>query len=146
MNNLILPCLRCKTKNRISAAKQHLIPKCGSCKGAIDITLKAIPVELNDPEFQTFIAQASLPVMVDFYSPSCGPCRAIAPLIATLSRDYLGQVIIAKLDTSHNPGTAMHYKIRGVPSLLFFDKGQMLDQMIGAPPETQLRQRLDSIG
>ncbi|MEA3469313.1 MAG: thioredoxin domain-containing protein [Thermodesulfobacteriota bacterium] len=145
MNSLIITCPSCNAKNRIPADKQHLSPKCGKCGKQIDPRPGAVPVELTDTEFQTFIAGSSLPVMVDFYSPTCGPCRAIAPLISTLTKEYLGKVIIAKLDTSTNPGTAMHYKIRGVPSLLFFQKGQVADQIVGAPPETQLRQKLDAI-
>jgi len=146
MNSLIITCPSCKTKNRIPAGKQHLSPKCGKCSEQIDIRTQAVPVELTDPEFQPFIAEAQLPVMVDFYSPTCGPCKAIAPVITNISRDYLGKVIIAKLDTSSNPGTAMHYKIRGVPSLLFFKNGQVVDQIVGAPPEPQLRQKLDAMG
>lgn len=83
--------------------------------------------------------------MVDFYSPTCGPCQSIAPVIVHLSKEYLGKVIIAKMDTSTNPGTAMHYQIRGVPSLFFFKDGEKVDQIVGAPPENQLRQKLDSI-
>jgi thioredoxin 2 len=146
MNSLIITCPSCKTKNRIPAGKQHLFPKCGKCSEQIDLRPQAMPVELTDPEFQSFIAEARLPVMVDFYSPTCGPCKAITPAITKISRDYLGKVIIAKLDTSSNPGTAMHYKIRGVPSFLFFKNGQMVDQIVGAPPEPQLRQKLDAMG
>ena len=105
----------------------------------------ATPVELTDTEFQSFIARVTLPVMVDFYSPTCGPCKSIAPLISKIAKDYLGRVVIAKLDTSCNPGTAMHYQIRGVPSLLFFKNGKIVDQIVGAPPESQLRQSLDSL-
>jgi len=83
--------------------------------------------------------------MVDFYSPTCGPCKAIAPVITNLSKEYLGKVIIAKLDTSKNPGTAMHYKIRGVPSLFFYKNGEVIDQIVGAPPESQLRQKLNTM-
>lgn len=105
----------------------------------------AAPVELSDSDFQSFISSASLPVMVDFYSPTCGPCKSIAPLISKIAKEYLGKVIIAKLDTSTNPGTAMHYQIRGVPSLLFFTNGKRVDQIVGAPPESQLRRSLDSL-
>jgi len=146
MNNIIITCPSCGTKNRIPAGKQHLSPKCGQCSKQINPVSQAVPVELNDSDFQSFIAHSSLPVMVDFYSPTCGPCKAIAPVITNISKDYLGKVIIAKLDTSSNPGTAMHYKIRGVPSLLFFKNGQVVDQIVGAPPELQLRQKLDGIG
>ncbi len=145
MNNLIITCPSCSAKNRIPADKQHLSPKCGKCGKQIDPRPWSVPVELTDTEFKTFIAGSLLPVMVDFYSPTCGPCKAIAPLISKLTKEYLGKVIIAKLDTSTNPGTAMHYKIRGVPSLLFFQNGQVADQIVGAPPETQLRQKLDAI-
>ena len=140
---MVLACQSCHKKNRIPADKQHLSPKCGSCGQPMSLDGRAVPVELIDSDFQPFIAGATLPVLVDFYSPTCGPCQAIAPLIMTLANDYLGRVIIAKLDTSTNPGTAMHYQIRGVPSLLFFRKGQIVDQVIGAPPEAQLRQKLD---
>ncbi len=145
MNNLILSCPACSAKNRIPANKQHLSPRCGKCSRELDIRSQATPVELNDREFQSFVTQAALPVMVDFYSPTCGPCKSIAPLITKIARDYLGKVIIAKLDTSSNPGTAMHYQIRGVPSLLFFKNGTLVDQIVGAPPESQMRQNLDSL-
>ncbi len=145
MNNLIISCPSCNAKNRIPADKQHLSPKCGKCGKQIDLRPAAVPIELIDSDFQSFISGSSLPVMVDFYSPTCGPCKAIAPFISRIAKEYLGKVIIAKLDTSTNPGTAMHYKIRGVPSLLFFKNGQIVDQIVGAPPETQLRQKLDAI-
>ncbi len=145
MNTLIVSCQACKTKNRIQAGKQHLSPKCGKCGHSIELGSSAIPVELSDPEFQSFVKTADLPLMVDFYSPTCGPCKAIAPLIKTMSEEYLGEVIVAKINTSDNPGTAMHYKIRGVPSLLFFKNGELIDQIVGAPPEPQLRHKLNAI-
>jgi thioredoxin 2 len=145
MNSLIISCPACKTKNRIQAGKQHLSPKCGKCAQAIEVGTQATPVELMDSEFQSFITEAKLPVMVDFYSPTCGPCNAIAPVVNTMSKEYLGKVVIAKINTSDNPGTAMHYKIRGVPSLLFFKDGKVVDQVVGALPEPQLRQKLNAI-
>ena len=145
MNNIILVCPSCAAKNRIPAGKQHLGPQCGKCGAKISTGSNAVPVELTDGEFQSFIQGATLPVMVDFYSPSCGPCQSIAPVIAKLASQYLGKVIIAKLDTSKNPGTAMHYQIRGVPSLYFFKRGAIVDQIVGAPPEAQLRQKLDTL-
>ncbi len=145
MDTIILTCPKCNTKNKIPTGKQHLKPKCGKCGTPINTAAHAVPVELVDSEFQAFIANASLPVMVDFYSPTCGPCQSIAPILSRLAREYFAKVIIAKLNTSTNPGTAMHYNIRGVPSLYFFNKGSLVDQIVGAPPEAQLRQKLDSI-
>lgn len=145
MNSIILACPSCSAKNRIPAAKQHLFPKCGKCGERIHTGSAAVPVELTDSEFRPFITNTSVPVMVDFYSPTCGPCRSIAPIIANLAKEYMGRVIVAKLDTSSNPGTAMHYQIRGVPSLYFFKHGEVVDHMVGAPPEVQLRQKLDQL-
>ena len=145
MNNIILVCPDCSAKNRIPAGKQHLTPKCGKCGAKLGTAAYAVPVELIDSEFQSFVKGASLPVMVDFYSPTCGPCQSIAPVIANLAKEYLGKVIIAKMNTSTNPGTAMHYQIRGVPSLFFFKKGEVVDQIVGAPPEAQLRQKLNTL-
>lgn len=145
MNNIIIACPSCAAKNRIPAAKQHLFPKCGKCGKQIDTRQTAVPVELTDSEFQSFIAHTTLPVMVDFYSPTCGPCQSIAPVITQLAGEYFGKIIIAKLDTSTNPGTAMHYQIRGVPSLYFFKNGGVVDHVVGAPPVEQLRQKLNTM-
>jgi thioredoxin 2 len=103
----------------------------------------AVPVELNDSEFQDFINQATKPLMVDFFSPTCGPCRMLAPVIDTMTKKFFGRVIIAKLDTSRHQMSASQYQIRGVPTLLFFKNGQLVDQVTGALPEQELTQLLE---
>ena len=120
-------------------------PLCGKCGERLVLGNSAAVVQLGDQDFQKFVSEATLPVMVDFFSPSCGPCQAIAPLISRLAEIYLGKAIIAKLDTSLHPGTAAHYQIRGVPSLLFFKNGSVVDQLVGAPPEQELLSRLDRL-
>jgi thioredoxin 2 len=143
VNSIVIACSNCGTKNRIPADKQHLGPKCGSCKAAINLGGSAVPVELNDSEFQGFINQAAKPVMVDFFSPTCGPCRMLALVIDTMANKFYGRVIIAKLDTSRNQKTATQYRISGVPTLLFFKNGQLVDQVTGALPEQELTQLLE---
>ena len=69
----------------------------------------AVPVELDDQSFNDFISQASLPTMVDFFSPTCGPCQTLAPVVDRLAAKYIGRAIIAKLDTSRHPLSASHY-------------------------------------
>jgi thioredoxin 2 len=145
MNTFIVTCPSCSAKNRIPADRQHLRPKCGKCSIPLDLRENARPIELTDHDFQDFLGRATQPVMVDFYSPTCGPCKALAPLILHLSREYLGRVHIATLDTSRNPAAASRYQIRGVPTLLFFQQGQVIDQVVGAPPEQQLRQKLEQL-
>ena len=121
----------------------HPGPKCGNCKTAINLTGSAVPVELNDSDFQGFINQAAKPVMVDFFSPTCGPCRMLAPIIDTMTKKFFGRIIIAKLDTSRHQMSASQYQIRGVPTLLFFNNGQLVDQVTGALPEQELTQLLE---
>ncbi len=144
MNEVIVSCGECGTKNRIPQTKQHLKPRCGKCGGIVSVGTAAVPVSLGDHDFQQFLRSVKLPVMVDFFSPSCGPCQALSPLIKELAVRYLGRVIIATLDTSRHAGTSAHYQIRGVPSLLFFKNGMIVDQIIGAPPESTLVAKLDS--
>ena len=144
MNSVIVTCEHCNAKNRIPAAKQHLRPKCGKCKKELEMTGKAIPVELDDHSFHDFIGQAKLPAMVDFFSPTCGPCQMLAPTVERLAVRYFGRAIVAKLDTSRNLVTAGRYGIRGVPTLLFFKDGQLRDQLTGAVPEQVLVQKLDA--
>jgi thioredoxin len=143
MNSIVVACNRCGTKNRIPADKQHLGPKCGSCKTTISLAGAAVPVELDDSTFTGFINQASKPVVVDFYSPTCGPCRMLAPVIDTMAGKFYGRLIIAKLDTSRHQITAAQYKIRGVPTLIFFKNGSPVDQVTGALPEHELAKLLD---
>ena len=143
MNNIVVACSSCSTKNRIPADKQHLGPKCGSCKTAISLANDAVPVELEDATLPGFISQASKPVMVDFFSPTCGPCRMLAPTIDTMAKKFLGRIIIAKIDTSRNQTAAAQYRIKGVPTLLFFKNGELVDQKTGALPEQDLAQLLE---
>ena len=145
MGGVIVPCAACGAKNRIPEKKQHLGPLCGKCSQRIVVGKHAVPVTLGDGDFQQFIKNAGLPVMVDFFAPTCGPCQAIAPLVSRLAGRYAGRVIVAKLDTSEHPGTAAHYQIRGVPSLLFFKNGSVVDQLIGAPPEAQLVAKIETL-
>jgi len=145
MSAIIVTCSACGAKNRIPEKKQHLHPRCGKCAGPVNIGAAAVPVSLGDGDFQQFIRAAELPVMVDFFSAGCGPCQALAPIITKLAGRYLGKIIVAKLDTGAHPGTASHYRIRGVPTLMFFRAGELLDQVVGAVPEAELIARLDRI-
>jgi thioredoxin 2 len=145
MDSIIVACTSCGRKNRISADKQHLRPKCGHCGAPISLKELAVPVELDDHNFHDFIKQASLPVMVDFFSPTCGPCQMMAPVVQALAPKNINKIIVAKLDTSRNPQTASFFNIRGVPSFLFFKNGGLVDQIAGAVPEAVLEQKISSL-
>ena len=136
----IIVCPACGTKNRIPPEKQGLTPKCGRCQNRLSGVF-----ELTDQNFSQVIGATSLPILVDFYSPTCGPCRMIAPIVEELARRYQGRVLVAKLDTSRHPMTPARFQIRGVPTLIFFRQGQIADQVVGAVPAQELEARLQRL-
>ena len=145
MNSIIVPCSSCNGNNRVPTDKQHLPAKCGRCGASLDLGTRVVPVELDDHTLQRFLAGCSLPVMVDFYSRNCGPCRALMPVIATAARRFHGQVVVAQINADCNPGSSGHFQIRGVPTLIFFARGSEVDRLVGAPPVEELNDRLSAI-
>jgi thioredoxin 2 len=145
METLII-CPGCGTKNRIPADKQHLSPKCGRCKRALaGAPQSGLVNPITDAQFHSLVEQASLPVLVDFYSPTCGPCQMLAPTLDTLARDYVGRLLVFKIDTSNQQINAQRFHIRGVPTLLLFKNGQLIDQIVGAVPRGDIEQRLRTL-
>ncbi len=146
MNETILVCPSCGAKNRIPADKQHLTPKCGRCGASLAAAGQGAGViELGDHNFQQVIGSTSMPVLVDFYSPTCGPCKMLAPVITDLAHQYAGRALICKMDTSRHQMTPGRFQIRGVPTLIFFKNGQAVDQVVGAVPASELETRLNNL-
>lgn len=102
-------------------------------------------VTLTDQNFESEVLQSSQPVLVDFWATWCGPCRAIAPIIEELARDYEGRAKIAKLDVDDNATTASRFNVRSIPTLLFFQNGKVVDQIVGSTPKSLLQSRLDAL-
>jgi thioredoxin 2 len=100
---------------------------------------------LFDAAFHSQVEQSQLPVLLDFYSPTCGPCRTIAPIMEALAREYAGRLLVFKLDTSTQQMTAARFQIRGVPTLLFFQNGQVVDQVVGAVPRSEIEHRIQQM-
>lgn len=96
-------------------------------------------IEVNDQNFKTEVLDSSIPVLVDFWAPWCGPCRLIGPIVEELSNEYDGKLKVVKLNTDENQQTATGYHISGIPSLLLFKEGQVADQLVGAVPKSRLQ-------
>lgn len=101
------------------------------------------PITVTDDTFEDEVIKAGTPVLVDFWADWCAPCKMIAPIVEQLADEYDGSVRFAKLDVDANPKTPMTYGIRGIPTLLIFDDGKPVGQVVGAVPKSALKKRID---
>lgn len=94
--------------------------------------------EVTDQSFQADVLSSSTPTIVDFWAEWCMPCKAMAPILEDVASRYQGQVNFKKLNVDHNPNTAMQYRIMGIPTLLVFKNGQVIDQLVGLGQKPQI--------
>ena len=94
--------------------------------------------DVTDATFEAEVLKANIPVLVDFWAPWCGPCRAVAPVVEEIATEYIGKLKVLKLNTDENPKTAQSYRISGIPSLMVFKNGQPVEQVVGAVPKSTL--------
>lgn len=97
------------------------------------------PINVTDQAFQKTVLESSLPVIVDFWAPWCGPCRMVAPTLEKLAKEYAGELIVAKVNTDENPEWAMKYGVQGIPTMLLVYGGKIVNRQVGALPEPVLR-------
>lgn len=96
-------------------------------------------VNVTDSTFETLILKSDTPALVDFWASWCAPCRAIAPLVEEIAGQYLGKVKVAKMNVDENPATPGRYGVRGIPTLILFKGGKVIDQVVGAVPKNQIK-------
>ncbi|OGV69800.1 MAG: thioredoxin [Lentisphaerae bacterium RIFOXYA12_FULL_48_11] len=98
--------------------------------------------EIQENEFQNEVLESSVPVLVDFFAPWCGPCRALAPALEDIAKTYGDKLKIVKVNVDNAYKLAVDFKIRGVPTLMIFNNGELVDNIVGLPPLSVLRQKL----
>ena len=137
--HLTIRCQFCDTWNRVDAARAADRPKCGKCGKPM---LLDRPVALNDETFARTIADAEVPVLVDFYADWCGPCKMMAPEVDAVASAHEGRALVGKLDTDRSPATAAKFQIRGIPTVIVFAKGREVARQTGAVRQRALEELL----
>ena len=102
-------------------------------------------VILSEANFQNEVIAASQPVLVDFWAPWCGPCRTIGPMVNELAKDFDGRAKVAKVNVDDAPALAQRFGIQGIPTLLIFWDGRVVDQVTGGVPKRELAAKLDQV-
>jgi len=104
---------------------------------------ESILVNVNDKNFTSEVLDSTVPVLVDFWATWCGPCRSISPIVEELAKEFTGKVKVTKLNVDENPSTPSQYGVRGIPTLILFKGGKILDQIVGAVPKARLKAMLE---
>ncbi len=102
------------------------------------------PMHVTETDFEEKVLRATMPVVVDFWAPWCGPCRMIAPALEKLALEFNGRLAVAKVNTDESQSLAETYNVRGIPTLIYFREGKPVTRQMGALPEATLRDSFES--
>jgi len=100
-------------------------------------------LQVGDKNFAAEVLNSEVPVLVDFWATWCGPCRSISPIVEELATEFTGRVKITKLNVDENPAIPSQYGVRGIPTLILFKGGKILDQIVGAVPKARLKAMIE---
>jgi len=101
--------------------------------------------EVNTANFDAEVIKATMPVLVDFWAPWCGPCRMVSPVVEAVATEFTGKIKVVKLNTDESPQIAAQFQIMGIPTLMFFSGGKMVDRVTGYMAKEALSQKIKTV-
>jgi thioredoxin 1 len=102
-------------------------------------------LEVSDATFEQEVLKSEQPVLVDFWAVWCGPCKAIGPIVETVAEKYADKLKVGKVNVDQNSGTPSRFGIRGIPALLFFKGGKVVDQIVGYVPQETIEEKVQKL-
>ncbi|RPI23080.1 MAG: thioredoxin TrxC [Acidobacteria bacterium] len=141
-DKIMLKCEACGAMNRVDERRMTSQPVCGRCGKPLTRSLK--PVAVSAADFQREVVEWPGTVLVDFWAPWCGPCRAVAPMLEDLAARRAGSLKVVKVNTDENAELASRFGIFSIPTLILFHQGNKVNQVSGAMPRAQLELWIDS--
>jgi thioredoxin 2 len=140
---VIVDCPACSQPNRIPA--RHLADRgrCGSCKA--ELGPLAVPLDVDENDFDDIVRNARVPVLVDFWAAWCGPCRMVAPEVKKAAQTLAGRAVVLKVDSDRNPSLSSRYRVSSIPNFLIFSGGKLVKQEPGAVTHQVLVSRVEQV-
>ena len=144
MEELILRCHKCRTRNKIPLARISERPVCGKCKAHIktDSVLEGKVVKVTDSSFEEKVLFSPLPVLLDCWASWCGPCKMMAPLMDELAEEWKGRIRVAKLNVDDNPNVSSKFRVASIPTFFAFDAGNMEGRLVGGVSKNELKKMM----